>query len=497
MQASHRLAGDPRDAQDRVMTASAVPQSIARAPAPAPRVIVIGGGLAGMAAAVALESAGAAVTLIESRKSLGGRAGSFEDPQTGEPLDNCQHVLLGCCTNLIDFYTRIGVADKIHYHRAIHFRDEHGKRHDLWGVKHWPAPLNLGPSMVVFNALTLAERISAASAMLAMLRLGKTGRLQLGDTPFGEWLDEHRQPASLVQKFYDPIIVSGLNEDTRKASAAYAIQIFQDAMLANERGYVLGMPACTLGELYATLPCRDVRLGTRATGLTFARNTVTGVTLQSGETIPAGAVVLATNHHSLSKWIPSDLAAGDTRFAKLDRIESVPILGVHLWFDRPILRESHAAFINGPLQWVFRKDSTGRSLHGVISAARDWLDRPKDEMLALFEHQIRETFVEARDAKLERGQIVIEKRATFSPLPGIDRLRPPQAPPPGGIRNLFLAGDYTLTGWPATMEGAVRAGYLAADALLAQQIPPAAETRSFLVHDLPVQWPARMLGLED
>jgi uncharacterized protein with NAD-binding domain and iron-sulfur cluster len=154
------------------------------------------------------------------------------------------------------------------------------------------------------------------------------------------------------------------------------------------------------------------------------------------------------------------------------------------------LTESHAALLGGPLQWVFRKDPAGRSLHGVISAARAWVDRPKDEMLAQFERQVRQTLPAARDAKLERGVIIIEKRATFSPSPGVDCFRPAQAPPPGGIANLFLAGDYTQTGWPATMEGAVRSGYLAADVILNR-----AGQDSFVVGDLPTQWPARLLSL--
>jgi len=145
---------------------------------------------------------------------------------------------------------------------------------------------------------------------------------------------------------------------------------------------------------------------------------------------------------------------------------------------------------------VFRKDAAGRSLHGVISAARDWLDLPKDEVLKQFEDQVRVTLPDARDAQLDRGVIVIEKRATFSPAPGVDRHRPPQAPPPGGVPNLFLAGDYTQTGWPATMEGAVRSGYLAADAILARTFNVRSRRGSFLVEDLRPQWPARLLGLE-
>ena len=465
-------------------------QPLSRSGAP-PRVVVVGGGLAGMAAAAALESGGASVTLLESRKSLGGRASSFEDPQTGETLDNCQHVLLGCCTNLLDFYRRLGVTNLITFERTIRFVDPQGNRYGLSGVRGLPAPLHLGPSLVRFGALSLGERVALSRAMSAMLRMGSAGRLALSDVPFGRWLDEHRQPASLVSKLYDAILIGSLNEDPRKASAAYAIQVFQDALLSNSAGYTLGLPNCPLGKLYEPLPCRDVRLGTRVGELVFTGGSVTGVNLQSGEFLPADAVVLATNHHAVQRWIPPELQERDERFRGLDQLQSVPILGAHLWFDRPVLRESHVAFLEGPLQWLFRKDDEGRVVHGVISASRDWLDVPRETALRHFEQQIRATFPEAGEAKLLRGVTVIEKRATFSPLPGVDRIRPAQAPPEGGIANLFLAGDYTRTGWPATMEGAVRGGYLAAEAVLSRV---AGSSARFVVDDLPAQWPARLLS---
>ena len=477
--------------------------------------IVVGGGVAGMAAAVALESVGISVTLLEARKSLGGRAGSYEDPQTGESLDNCQHVLLGCCTNLLDFYERIGATKKIRFERTIHLRDDVGRPFKLFGIRKLPAPLNLGPAMLRFGMLTWAERIQTARAMLAMMRLGRSGRLKLGDTSFGDWLDAHGQSPELVRKLYDPVLIGALNEDVRKANACYAIQVFQDSLLANEKGYPLGIPATTLGDLYGTLQCQDVRLGTRVSELVFVgathaspaigdrfstddacvapTNSVCGVKLQSGETLDADAIVLATNHHTLDKWIPADLRACDRRFSGIDRLESVPILGTHLWFDRPILEDSHAAFVKGPLQWVFRKDAEGKAVHGVISAARDWVNRDRDEMLRLFEAQLQSMLPAAKDAKLIRGTVVIEKRATFGCVPGVDHLRPTQAPPADGIANLFLAGDYTLTGWPATMEGAARSGYLAADAIVKSF--GIAGTKSFLVPDLVVQWPGQLLGL--
>ena len=435
-------------------------------------------------------AAGVAVTLLESRRALGGRAGSFTDPATGEEIDNCQHVLLGCCTNLLNLYDRLNVRHLIRFEPTIRFVGPNGKRYGLTRTPGVPAPSHLSVSFAAFGILTLAEKVAYACAMLAMLRLGRAGRAKLADVPFGRWLDEHHQPDSLVRKMYDPVLIGALNEDCRKASATYAIQVFQDAMLAHAKGYVIGIPTVPLSRLYDTHPCPDVRLGTRVDGLVYAGHSVTGVRLADGEVLTADAVVLATNHHAVRRWVPDDLAAVDGRFHGLDQLQSVPILGVHLTFDRPVLAESHVALLDGPLQWLFKKDADGRVIAGVISAAREWERRPKDESLALFEAQVRAAL--RTDAKLLRGTIVVERRATFAPLPGVDQLRPPQAPPSGGIGNLFLAGDYTRTGWPATMEGAVRGGYLAADAVLRHA---GVGRASFLVPDLTAQWPARLLGL--
>jgi len=448
-----------------------------------------------MATAVALASVGTRVTLLESARRLGGRASSF-DAEDGEQLDNCQHVLLGCCTNLLDFYRRIGAADLIEFHDTVYFRDDNGGVHTLRATPGFPAPLHLSASFAGFSVLSLKERAAYARAMLAMLRIGKDGRTQLEDVKFGEWLDRHGQPAALVSKMYDPVLVGALNEDCRRASAAYAIQVFQDAMLAHARGYVIGVPRVPLSQLYDNFSTHaqgiDVRLGARVESLRFDGKRVSGVALSNGDVVSADAVVLATNHHAVRRWVPDDLANTDSRFAGLEQLESVPILGAHLWFDRPVLTEPHAALISGPLQWLFRKDASGAAIHGVISAARDWVGKPREQSLQQFEQQVRAVLPAAKEAKLIRGVIVVEKRATFSPLPGVDRLRPPQGPPPSGIANLFLAGDYTATGWPATMEGAVRSGYLAAENLLATL---AGQIHTFLQPDLPVQWPARLLGL--
>ena len=167
-------------------------------------------------------------------------------------------------------------------------------------------------------------------------------------------------------------------------------------MLAHSAGYPLGLPDCPLSQLYARLPVRDLRLGARVAALDFSADAITGATLTTGESIRADAVIIATNRHALRKWVGEDRAAADSRFERLDELEDVPILGAHLWFDRPVLAGSHAALIEGPLQWLFRKDTGGQAVHGVISAARNWVGILREEALAAFTKQIQSTFPQAR-----------------------------------------------------------------------------------------------------
>jgi len=287
------------------------------------------------------------------------------------------------------------------------------------------------------------------------------------------------------------VLVGALNEKTRDVSAKYAIQVFQDALLAHRRGFLIGVAKCPLSELYKKFPNGITpRLNTRVEEICFegsgADVRAVGVKLRGGEELRADAVVLATNHHAVQKWVGPSFYDIDPRFARLERIEAVPILGSYMLFDRPVLREPIVGFIEGPLHWLFRKNKAGTAVAGVISVAQPWAQLPKEQVLETFTRQIQDSLLRGRDVKLLRGTVVIEKRATFSPKPGIDDLRPSQGPPAGGIQNLYLAGDYTQTHWPATMEGAVRSGYLAAQA---------ASGRKFLVDDLKVEWPARLMGL--
>lgn len=451
------------------MDPSRSPNAVTRT-APA-STVVIGGGLAGLAAAVRLAEAGVAVTLVETRQRLGGRATSFVDPTTGELLDNCQHVLLGCCTNLIDLYRRLGVLDQIEWHRRLYFADGRGRLGVLEGDD-LPAPLHTTRSLLAMPVLSLREKLAIARGMIAVMRVGREGRRRLGDVSFAQWLVQQRQPQSAIDRFWAVIVISACNELPERVAARYALQVFQDGFLNHRASYVMGLPRGALVSLYDPAKAALERAGGRillsesASQLLVEGGRVTALGLADGRTIAADAFVSAVPFDRLGKLVAD--ARLDPRLARLAEHRVSPIIGVHLFLDRPVMDQPHLILMDSPLQWIFNKGRTesGQHLHGVISAAHDLVEQPADAIADLTEREMRQALRIDPTVTVRHRRVVKEKRATFSVRPGIDAARPPAAPPTGGLGNLFLAGDWTDTGWPATMEGAVRSGYAAASALL-------------------------------
>ncbi|MHC4996299.1 MAG: FAD-dependent oxidoreductase, partial [Planctomycetota bacterium] len=189
--------------------------------------LVLGGGIAGIASAVRLAEHDVEVTLVETSRRLGGRAGSHEDPQSGRVVDNCQHVLMGCCTNLVDLYKRLGVIDSIRWHRRLHFFDKHG-HHDVLACGILPAPMHLGPALWRFGCLSFGEKAAISRAMLVMMRVGPEARAALGDEDFASWLTRHGQPAGAMKKYWEVVVVSALNQRMEQTGASYALQVFQE-----------------------------------------------------------------------------------------------------------------------------------------------------------------------------------------------------------------------------------------------------------------------------
>lgn len=452
-----------------------------------PTVAVVGGGLAGLATACALADSGLQVTVFERRPYLGGRASSYQHPSTGEVVDNCQHVLLGCCTNLIDFYQRLNVEDKIRWFDNLTFL-EPGGRASVIGASFLPAPLHTAPAFLRASCLNLVDKLAIAGAMSALAPLTPK---DTGES-FLAWLRRHGQTDRAIDRFWKTILVSALNEDVDKVSVPYAAQVVRESFLKSANAGRMGVPTVPLTELYGAaegyVRARDGEVRYRSNIESF-RAEFDGVNLLSpdGET-KFDFVVLAVPFDVLPRMLPQT-STGDPLRQVLSRLESSPITGVHLWFDREITELEHAVLLDRTIQWMFNKSkllernghksSGGSYIELVISSSKTLVEKSRSEIIDLALAELKEFFPQAHSANLVKSTVIKEVHATYSPRPGVDNYRPrPETVWP----RVFLAGDWTATGWPSTMEGAVRSGYLAAQCVARVA---GVDRAAFLVPDLP------------
>ncbi len=421
---------------------------------------IVGGGIAGMACAIRLSERGLRVVLLETRKKLGGRASSFIDPRTGEALDNCQHVVLGCCTNYMDFLERVGTADRILWHDSQTWIEPGGRR-SVVKPGLLPAPAHYAGSFARARFLTKGEVASIGRASWAIIRADR-GRHE-GET-FGAFLARAGQSDETVRKFWSPVVISACNLDVDRVSAASALHVFQEGFLARRDAARMGVPTGTLSELYEGVASivegagGAVRLGAAA-----RRVGEDEVELASGETVRARCIVLATPVERVGRLVDPALAKRDGRIEVLGSIGHSPIVGVHLAFEESVLDVPHCVLVGMGTQWLFRKDGGGRRVHAVISAASDWVGLDEDAIVARVLEDMHACLPSSAGVELSWARAVKEKLATFAVVPGFESKRPG---PVGRGSRLVLAGDYTDTGWPATMEGATRAGYRAGEAVM-------------------------------
>ncbi len=401
------------------------------------------------------------MTLFESRPHLGGRATSYplNTAEDNSPtIDNCQHVLLRCCTNLVDFYKRLGVENRIRFYREFYWI-EPGGRISVMRRGLLPAPLHFTGSFLNLRFLSLSDKFSVANGLLAVrYEYGK--RADLDRISMLEWLREKKQTRRAVERFWQQVLVSAINEDLDKMAAAHGLQVFYLGFVSRANAYEMGVPSVPLASLYSEESWSNypnVKIEHRATvrELYVQGGEIKGLMLNDGSLRTATAYVLAVPFERVNALIPSlplDLSA----FAHS------PITGIHLWFDRPITELPHATLLDRTIQWMFNKQD-GKHIQLVVSASRNLIEMARGEVIELAMKELREFFPRTAEAKLERAHVVKEVRATFSAACGLENLRPASRT---AIPNLFLAGDWTRSGWPSTMEGAVRSGYLAAEAVL-------------------------------
>ncbi|MBP3958230.1 hydroxysqualene dehydroxylase HpnE [Gemmata sp. G18] len=436
--------------------------------------VVVGGGLAGLAAAVGLAGQGVRVTVLESRGRLGGRAGSFTDPTTGQMVDACQHVSMGCCTNLAHFLRTAGVDHLLAPQPKLYFVTP-DRRTSVFKADPWPAPFHLGRALMGAHYLTPLDKLRVGYGLVRMLAEHPDA-----DPPLLPWLKAHRQNARTIERFWAIVLTSALNETVDRVGLKYARKVFRDGFVRHRDGFTVHVPTVPLGRLYgdelrAWLSAHNVEVRENAgvKRLAMGEKGLRGVELRDGSTLSADWYVLAVPFDRVIDVLPEELVAREPYFANVKNLTASPITSVHLWFDRPVMKLPHAVLIDCLGQWVFDRGEVAPGefyLQVVVSAARDLKGLGRDEIQRRIVDELARVFPPVGLAKLLRAKVVTEHTATFSAVPGIDQWRPVQASP---VANLAVAGDWTATGWPATMEGAVRSGYLAAEAILARAGRPA------------------------
>ncbi|SDP19808.1 squalene-associated FAD-dependent desaturase [Streptomyces sp. cf386] len=435
--------------------------------------VVIGGGLAGITAALALADAGVRVTLIEGRPRLGGLAFSF---QRGDlTIDNGQHVYLRCCTAYRWFLDRIeGTAlaplqDRLDVPVLDVARPE-GRRLGRLRRDALPVPLHLGRSLATYPHLSLAERAGVGRAALALKGLDLADPT-LDTQDFGSWLAAHGQSARAVEALWDLVGVATLNAVAGDASLGLAAMVFKTGLLSDPGAADIGWAHVPLGDLHDRLARKAldsagvrIEVRTRVTSISNDENGRLRVQVP-GETLPADTVVLAVAQREAYDLLPDGALDAPEQLLE---IGTAPILNVHVVYDRKVLSRPFFAALGTPVQWVFdRTDASGlrdgQYLALSQSAARDEIDEPVAELRERYLPELERLLPRARGAEVKDFFVTRERTATFAPTPGVGRLRPGARTK---VPGLYLAGAWTATGWPATMESAVRSGVSAADAAL-------------------------------
>ncbi|MFE5739934.1 hydroxysqualene dehydroxylase HpnE [Streptomyces celluloflavus] len=443
--------------------------------------VVIGGGLAGTTAALALADAGLRVTLVEGRPRLGGLVFSFRrDSAAGElTVDNGQHVYLRCCTAYRRFLERIDAAHLVPVQDRMDVPVLDADRMRLGRLRRTalPVPLHLARSLALYPHLSPAERAGVVRATLALRRLDPADPA-LDGHDFGSWLRRYGQSARTVEALWDLVGVATLNATADEVSLGLAAKVFKTGLLSDPGAADIGWAHVPLGDVHDTLARTAlekagvrVALRTRATAVTRTDGGGWQVSVSSGphggEQLAADTVVLAVPQRESHALLPGGALADPDR---LLGIGTAPILNLHAVYDRRVLRRPFFAAVGSPVQWVFDRtdasglaalpEGTGRQYLAVSqSAAQDEIDLPVAKLRARYLPELERLLPAARGARIIDFFVTRERTATFAPAPGVGRLRPAARTQ---VPGLFLAGAWTATGWPATMESAVRSGTVAA-----------------------------------
>jgi len=455
-----------------------------------PHVIVIGGGFAGLRAAVTLADSNVKVTLLEARLGLGGRARSFLDPVSHEVVDNGQHLFLAGYQETLRFLERLGTQHHLIFqdHLKVSFVEPGGKVHRLHCPKA-PGPWHLLLGLMRLSSLSLKDKLGFWRVVQAVnTATPHPHPLPSGEREKGEgnlldqetvegWLTRLGQSERSRRNFWYPLAIATLNEDPSKASALGWVKVLKTLMQEPWPSSRLGMCSIGLSDLYSTAAQGIIEakggaifLNRPVAQLLIEDSRVSGVRCADGSILTPEAVVSALPPEALLKVLPSSLLEKDPVLKDLSRFTTSPIVSINLWLDRPVTQDLFVGMIGTQIQWLFNKaailESAGLKANYVsliVSAAHTLIDQPNEKLLKIALEELQSCFPQAQKAKLIRSQVIRERQATVSLRGGMDRYRPG---PTTCLSNLFLAGDWTATGLPATIESAVVSGQVCAQEVL-------------------------------
>lgn len=430
-------------------------------------VLVIGGGFAGLAAGVALAGAGRRVRLLEANPYLGGRARSWTDPVTNSTVDNGQHLFMGCYEATLKFLKTIGTLDRIHFQKglAVSFLERGGRLTTL-ECPRLPSPFHLLAGVARSASFTRREKLEIVQLGGRLRWSSRNGNSRL---TVDQWLRQLGQSESLRRNFWDLLCIAAMNEDPEIASAALFERVLRLALFSSPEDSRLGLARVGLSDCYTGAAADYVQarggridLGSPVRRLILDGNRCNGVELGDGDRIEAETVISTVPWFTLGEILPGELGQADSFFAAVTSLRPAPIISINLWFDRPVTDLEFAGLRGTTIQWLFNK---GKILgHGenyialVVSGAHLIVDRPKEELVAVALQDLADLLPGVQHVRVLRSLVVKERQATFSPSCEVEAIRPPASTP---IKGLYLAGDWTATGLPATIEGAVRSAYAA------------------------------------
>jgi hydroxysqualene dehydroxylase len=436
---------------------------------PDKRVIIIGGGFSGLAAAVRLSEQGWRVLLLERRKHLGGRAYSFMDSRTGDTVDNGQHLFMGCYRHTIAFLEKIGCLDRLKFQDRprVDFLDRDN------GITSFecpalPPPMHAVAGLFKMKGITLGDKLRTLKVGRAIRKNGGPASPPL---TVSVWLDQLSQSERIKQRFWYPMAIATLNLSPDTASARMMKVVLREAFGGGSRGASIGIARVGLSELYTEgashfLRSRggEVRADAEVHRLVIEGGSVAAVELTGGESVEADSYISAVPPAALLRMLPEGLRAQE--FSNLGSLRSSPIVSINLWFDRAVIDHEFVGLIGTRSQWIFNKDliispaRRSNQIAVIISAARDFIDWTKQALVEMALAELHELIPASRSASLLHSRIVKEREATLAHTVESDGLRPG---PRTVVPNLILAGDWTATGLPATIESAVMSGNIAAD----------------------------------